>query len=219
MSRAQVDSAAARHLLQTWKRLQEEPVHGAYVEMGDNVLDWTVYLEGPKDCPYEGGIFAARLSFPADFPMSPPKMKFLSEIWHPNVYADGTVCISILHPPGDDQLSGETAFERWLPIQTVETVLLSVLVMIASPNPDSPANVDAAVQWRRDREAYNRRAKELAARANADVPPHVQIPHPDTNVKERKAAAFDDMYDNYDGFDDDDDGDYGFDGSGDDDDL
>ncbi|EAA15349.1 Ubiquitin carrier protein-related [Plasmodium yoelii yoelii] len=48
----------------------------------------------------QGGIYNATLSFPSNFPNQPPQMKFNQEMWHPNVYPDGRVCISILHPPG-----------------------------------------------------------------------------------------------------------------------
>ena len=58
---------------------------------------------------------------------------------------EGNVCISILHEPGDDKYGYEKASERWLPIHTVETILVSVISMLADPNDESPANVDAAV--------------------------------------------------------------------------
>lgn len=74
-------------------------------------------------------------------------MKFVSEMFHPNgkcyycdnahpvrcgtVYADGRVCISILHSPGDDPLGYETSAERWSPVQSVEKILLSVVSMLA----------------------------------------------------------------------------------------
>ena len=58
---------------------------------------------------------------------------------------NGDVCISILHEPGDDKYGYEKAAERWLPVHTVETILLSVISMLADPNFESPANVDAAV--------------------------------------------------------------------------
>lgn len=46
---------------------------------------------------------------PRNYPMSPPEFKFLRPVIHPNIYKDGKLCISILHPPGDDELSGEKA--------------------------------------------------------------------------------------------------------------
>ena len=66
-------------------------------------------------------------------------------MWHPNIYDDGRVCISILHAPGDDAMSGETAEERWRPILGVESVLMSVVSMLNDPNIDSPANLDASI--------------------------------------------------------------------------
>lgn len=55
------------------------------------------------------------------------------------------MCISILHEPGEDKFGYEKPEERWLPIHTVETIMISVISMLADPNGDSPANVDAAV--------------------------------------------------------------------------
>lgn len=87
------------------------------------------------------------LIFPTDYPLSPPKMRFISEMFHPNgnptvpitiaiinellVYPDGRVCISILHSPGEDPLGYESATERWSPVQSIEKILLSVVSMLA----------------------------------------------------------------------------------------
>ena len=56
------------------------------------------------------------------------------------------MCISILHDPGEDKFGYERPEERWLPIHTVETILVSVISMLADPNDESPANLDAAVR-------------------------------------------------------------------------
>lgn len=69
------------------------------------------------------------------------------------------MCISILHPPGDDPLRYELASERWSPVQSVEKILLSVLSMLAEPNDESPANVEAAKMWRVDRKGYEDRVR------------------------------------------------------------
>lgn len=65
-----------------------------------------------------------------------------------SVEKNGDVCISILHEPGDDKWGYEKASERWLPVHTVETILISVISMLADPNDESPANVDAAVSFK-----------------------------------------------------------------------
>lgn len=77
------------------------------------------------------------------------------------VFADGKVCISILHPPGNDPMGYELSAERWSPVQSVEKILLSVVSMLAEPNDESGANVDAAKMWRENREEFNKIAKRI----------------------------------------------------------
>ena len=89
-------------------------------------------------------------------------MKFTCDIFHPNIYPDGTVCISILHAPGDDPNQYELASERWSPIQSVEKILISVMSMVAEPNDESGANIDACKMWREDRSGYERLARKCA---------------------------------------------------------
>jgi ubiquitin-conjugating enzyme E2 G1 len=108
------------------------------------------------DSLYEGGYFTAHLTFPEEYPQRPPKLKFISEMWHPNVSKDGHVCISILHEPGDDKYGYEKASERWLPVHTVETIMVSVISMLCDPNDESPANVDAAKEFREDKKKFKR---------------------------------------------------------------
>lgn len=76
------------------------------------------------------------------------------------VYPTGLVCISILHAPGDDPNHYEQASERWSPIQSVEKILISVMSMLAEPNDESPANVEAAKMWRERRGEFERRVRE-----------------------------------------------------------
>lgn len=143
---------------------------------GDDWFRWRVCFQGPVDTPYEGGVFVAILRFPRDYPNSPPEMQFITEMWHPNstpqaVFPDGRVCISILHPPGVDQFNQlESADERWRPILGVESVLLSVTSMLNDPNPNSPANIEASVQftqvqYRNNRSEYTRKVRRLAQKS------------------------------------------------------
>jgi len=143
------------------------------------------FFEGPEGTPYEGGIFEARMSFPNDYPMSPPSLQILSEFWHPNVYKDGRVCISILHSPGNDPLSGELPEERWMPSQTVATIMLSFQSMLSDPNISSPANIDASVMYRDSKQFFIEKVSKLVNLAKQRVPKHVVIPHPDTNAIEK----------------------------------
>jgi len=130
---------------------------------------WTVCFTGPEDTLYEGGFFKAILTFPDDFPQNPPEMKFITEMWHPNIYQDGRVCISILHPPGTDRFNEqESAEERWRPVLGVEQILVSVVSMLNEPNCDSPANIDASVQFRDHIEEYKKKVRQLVLKSMED---------------------------------------------------
>ncbi|OZC07868.1 ubiquitin--protein ligase [Onchocerca flexuosa] len=80
--------------------LKRVPVDGFSAGLqGDDIYKWEVLVIGPPDTLYEGGFFKALLEFPKEYPLLPPKMKFISEIWHPNM----AVCsIKMLVPiPGN----------------------------------------------------------------------------------------------------------------------
>ncbi|TID23025.1 ubiquitin-conjugating enzyme [Venturia nashicola] len=151
-------AAAQKRLLVEYKNLTNDPPDGitAGPSNEDDMFVWEALIQGPEGTPFEGGIFPAELKFPRDYPLSPPTMRFTCELWHPNVYSNGMVCISILHTPGDDQFGYEKAEERWSPIQSVEKILISVMSMLAEPNDESPANVDAARMWREKRAEYEK---------------------------------------------------------------
>ncbi|OAL00016.1 ubiquitin-conjugating enzyme [Phaeosphaeriaceae sp. SRC1lsM3a] len=151
-------SSASKRLFKEYKALSSDPPEGitAGPVNEDDMFVWEALIQGPEGTPFEGGIFPAELRFPKDYPLAPPKMKFVVDVWHPNVYPNGEVCISILHPPGDDPHQYEQASERWSPIQSVEKILISVMSMLAEPNDESPANVDAARMWRERRADYEK---------------------------------------------------------------
>jgi ubiquitin-conjugating enzyme E2 G1 len=85
------------------------------------------------------------------------------------VYKDGKVCISILHAPGSDPNEYENASERWLPVHTVESILVSVISMLASPNDESAANLDAAKEWRDENILFKKKVRETVRRAQEDI--------------------------------------------------
>ncbi|TPX72685.1 hypothetical protein SpCBS45565_g00075 [Spizellomyces sp. 'palustris'] len=166
---ANEDSQSALLLRRQLKELTKTPVEGFSAGLADdNIYEWDVMMVGPEGTLYEGGFFKARLSFPTNYPQMPPKMRFISDMWHPNVYENGEVCISILHPPGDDKWGYESASERWLPIHTVETIVLSVISMLSGPNDESPANIEAAKQWREDPKGFKRRVQRTVRKSLED---------------------------------------------------
>jgi ubiquitin-protein ligase len=49
---------------------------------------------GPSGTPYEGGAFDIDIQIPRQYPFEPPKMKFLTKIWHPNISSQtGAICL------------------------------------------------------------------------------------------------------------------------------
>lgn len=98
------------------------------------------------------------MRFPPEYPHLPPSLTFQAPVpFHPNVYPNtGVLCISILHPPEEDRYGYELAAERWSPVQTPETILLSVISLFASPNDESPANPEAAKLLREERDGLHK---------------------------------------------------------------
>ncbi|KAL1933088.1 hypothetical protein VTP01DRAFT_8766 [Rhizomucor pusillus] len=172
-----MSSSAASILQRQYKELTRHPVPGFVVDLkDDNIFEWDVAIIGSPKTIYEGGYFKATMTFPEDYPFNPPTFRFNREFYHPNVYPDGRLCISILHPPGDDPVSGEKAEERWNPTQSVESVLISIISLLADPNCSSPANVDAGVAYRKNRELFDSIVKTQVEASKKDIPPGFVMP-------------------------------------------
>ncbi|KAJ3375928.1 E2 SUMO-conjugating protein ubc9, partial [Lobulomyces angularis] len=103
---------------------------------------WQAGIPGKVGTSWEGGTFTLSLTFPADYPQKPPKCKFSIPLFHPNVYPSGTVCLSIL----DDE-------KDWKPSISVKQILLGIQELLNDPNPDSPAQSEAYVLFKKDKEA------------------------------------------------------------------
>lgn len=129
-----------------------------------------------SDSPFNGGYFRAEMLFTDEYPYQPPVFRFLIPINHPNIYPDGQLCISILHKPGEDIMSGEAASERWSPLQGAESVLRSVLLLLDDPEINSPANVDASVMYRDRRPEYLQKARETVEASQKDIPEDFEMP-------------------------------------------
>ena len=128
----------------------------------NNFNQWNIIMIGPPDTIFEYGIFEAYIEFPNEYPNKAPQFKFITPLFHPNIYPDGKVCISILHE-GIDEFGYENLSERWNPSQSVNSILISILSMLLSPNLDSPANVDASNLWKNNYDAYKKIIYKIVA--------------------------------------------------------
>mmetsp|Transcript_5748 Transcript_5748/g.20630 ORF Transcript_5748/g.20630 Transcript_5748/m.20630 type:complete len:151 (-) Transcript_5748:69-521(-) len=105
------------------------------------LFHWQASIVGPKDSPYQFGAFFLQIQFPPDYPFKPPKIKFLTRIYHPNINSSGGICLDILK-------------DQWSPALTIQKVLLSICSLLTDPNPDDPLVPDIAVLYKTDPAAY-----------------------------------------------------------------
>ncbi|CAF1623562.1 unnamed protein product [Didymodactylos carnosus] len=134
-------------LMRDFKQLQKDPPAGVTgVPADDNILLWHAFILGPHDTPFEDGTFRLLLEFTEFYPNKPPVVKFTSTMFHPNVYADGGICLDILQ-------------NRWSPTYDVSAILTSIQSLLDEPNPNSPANSEAANLYQTNRREYERRVK------------------------------------------------------------
>jgi len=142
-----MSTTARKRLMKDFKKLQEDPPMGITGSPDDNnIMQWTALIFGPIETPFEDGVFKLTLEFTEEHPNKPPKVKFSSKMFHPNIYADGAICMDILAA-------------RWSPSYDVAAILTSIQSLLSDPNPNSPANNLAAQLWNNNRKEYERRVK------------------------------------------------------------
>jgi ubiquitin-conjugating enzyme E2 A len=143
-----MSSLTRRRLVNDLKRVEQEDSSGIFASpQQNNILIWEAVIFGPDDTQWEGGSFKLLLEFSEEYPTKPPSVKFLSNMFHPNIYADGKICLDILT-------------NQWTPIYDVHTVLTSIQSLLTDPNPDSPANAEAARLYTDNIQEYYKRVKE-----------------------------------------------------------
>jgi peroxin-4 len=100
--------------------------------VGENDLSvWVATIRGPPSSCYDGYVFDLEISVPPDYPISPPSMRFLTKIFHPNVYFNtGEICIDILK-------------KDWTPAWSLQSACRAIMSILSDPNADSPLNCDA----------------------------------------------------------------------------
>ncbi|CAD8186888.1 unnamed protein product [Paramecium pentaurelia] len=114
----------------------------------NNITHWKGFINGSPDTPYEGGYFQIDIVLTADYPYKPPKMKFDTRIWHPNISSQtGAICLDILK-------------DEWSPALSIRTALLSLQALLCDPQPDSPQDAVVANQYKSNRELFVKTAKE-----------------------------------------------------------
>jgi len=109
---------------------------------------WQAVIFGPDDTSWEGGTFKLVLEFTEDYPNKAPHVRFLTKMFHPNIYNDGQICLDILQ-------------NLWSPIYDISAILTSIQSLLCDPNPASPANSEASKLFSENRREYNRRVRAI----------------------------------------------------------
>ena len=108
-------------------------------------------MEGPPNTPYENGYFLFKFCINDNFPFSPPKFYFISNIFHPNISENGYVSVDIL----EDQWSP--------PLMDFEKIIISVQSLLDDPNPDIFLNEMAAKLYKEDKSKYDETVREYTS--------------------------------------------------------
>ena len=144
-----MSSVATMRLIKDLKRCnQENDLTNIYASpQSNNIFIWEAVIFGPEETIWEGACFKLLLEFNEEYPNKPPTVKFVTQMFHPNVYNDGRLCLDILT-------------NQWSPMYDVRGVLVSIQSLLSDPNPNSPANVEAARLYTEERDNYIKRVRE-----------------------------------------------------------
>lgn len=129
-----------QRILKETQKLATDPIVGIYAEPEkENPRYFNVMIAGPKDSPYEGGLFKLQLYLPEEYPMVPPKVLFMTKIYHPNIDFLGRICLDILKT-------------NWSPALQIRSVLLSIQCLLSEPNTADPLNEKVNEHWLKDKD-------------------------------------------------------------------
>jgi ubiquitin-conjugating enzyme E2 D len=140
---------ALRRIQKEYMDIQQDPPANctAGPVTDTDFFTWSALLFGPEDSPFSGGVFRLQIRFPSEYPFKPPIITFKTRIYHPNINSAGGICLDILKA-------------QWSPALTISKVLLSILSLLTDANPNDPLVPEIAELFRRDRAAYDAKARE-----------------------------------------------------------
>ncbi|MES1903146.1 MAG: Ubiquitin-conjugating enzyme E2 D2 [Paramarteilia canceri] len=142
-------ATSTKRLFKEIEDIRRDPPHNISAgPKGDDCLTWSATITGPKESPYESGVFKLDITFPTDYPFKPPKVHFVTKIYHPNINSNGAICIDILR-------------SKWSPALTISKVLLSISSLMADPNPDDPLVPEIANLYKTKYDKFVLKAKEF----------------------------------------------------------
>ncbi|OVA01865.1 Ubiquitin-conjugating enzyme [Macleaya cordata] len=141
---------ASKRIQKELKDMQKDPPSTSFtagpVDADKDILHWEATIMGPEESPFAGGKFKLSINFPPDYPFEPPKVKFLTRVFHPNIKNTGLICLDILK-------------DKWSPALNIYKLLLSICSLLTDPNPDDALRYDIADMYKFDRAKYDATAR------------------------------------------------------------
>lgn len=163
-------------LLKELKLLAEDPPPGVSAWPVDDASMRHLHaqMQGPEGTPYASGTFTLELHLPERYPFEPPKVRFMTPVFHPNIDDGGRICLDTLkmQPQGS-----------WAPSINISTLLTTIRLLLAHPNPDDGLMPEIT-------ELFKRNPAQFASTALAHTRKHAcgsGVEH--TNASTAAAAA------------------------------
>lgn len=135
------------------KRLVETPPEGIICYTTDQLNHLSINIIGPHGSPYEAALFELELEIPDRYPFVPPRLKFITPVYHPNIDTQGRICMDLLKMPPNG---------GWKPTISLENLVVAVQSLLGNPNPDDPLMIEIAEEYKFNKKEFERKAKKLA---------------------------------------------------------
>lgn len=115
----------------------------------DNMQEFHVKFYGPKDTPYEGGVWRLHVELPDNYPYKSPSIGFVNKIFHPNIdIASGSICLDVIN-------------STWSPLYDLLNIVEWMIPgLLKEPNGSDPLNNEAANLQLKDKDAYEEKVRE-----------------------------------------------------------
>ena len=123
----------------------------------NNMFKWKVTMLGPKNTPYEGGVFTININFPEDYPNHGPEFKFVNKIYHLNVDPRRDLGHISLSTINDWRVRGKVYN---LPTYNVKHALYDIFCLFYNQGIEDAYEEDMAYQYRYNKEKFDKIAKE-----------------------------------------------------------
>ena len=136
----------SKRLIKELKQIEDTCERSDVQTINDNLFHWKVSIIGPDHSPYQGGRFHLDIRIPSNYPVDPPKIRFKTKIYHPNIHFTGEICVDILQ-------------SQWNSTWSMDKILLAISSLLIDANPHDPFNARAAYYYRENRMKFDQIAR------------------------------------------------------------